>query len=160
MRDLESRTRSTAVLKSRVMTAFCFASSQMTTLFCEYLGFLPPPTSARKLYLPSISVTPIPALKSLDTLSSHGSELKTQKPVSRPTQKQLASWLKDADKEMGPAESSITGLVFIVKFEYAPVHAVKGAAVPLEVEGAHQGRYRVGFGLFTETDRMHHHTGS
>ncbi len=132
MRDLESRMRSTAVLKSSVMTAFCFASSQMTTLFCEYFGFLPPPTSARKLYLPSISVTPIPALK-------------TQKPVSRPTEKQLASWLKAADKEMGPAESSITGLVFILELGYAPVHAEKDVAEPLEMKGAHQGRYRMWF---------------
>ena len=37
-----------------------------------------------------------------------------QKPVSRPTEKQLASWLNATDKDTGPAESSITGLVFIL----------------------------------------------
>lgn len=114
MRDLDSRTRRTAVPKSSVMTAFCFASSHTITLFCGYFGRLPPPTKARKLYLPSISVRPMPALKSLDTRSSHGFELKTQKPVSRATEKQLASWLKAAERETGAAESSITGLVFIV----------------------------------------------
>jgi hypothetical protein len=37
-----------------------------------------------------------------------------QKPVSSPTAKQLASWLKEADKATGLLEVSITGLVFIV----------------------------------------------
>ena len=32
---------------SRLMTAFCFASSQMITLFWGNFGFLPPPTRAR-----------------------------------------------------------------------------------------------------------------
>jgi len=37
-----------------------------------------------------------------------------QKPVSRPTEKQLASWLKEADKATGSLELSIAGLVFMV----------------------------------------------
>ena len=37
-----------------------------------------------------------------------------QKPVSSPTEKQLASWLKEADKAMGSLERSIAGLVFMV----------------------------------------------
>jgi hypothetical protein len=67
-----------------------------------------------------------------ETRSWHGSELNTgrnvsrhsrvdlesrcilQKPVSRPTAKQLASWLKEADKATGLLEVSITGLVFMV----------------------------------------------
>jgi hypothetical protein len=36
-----------------------------------------------------------------------------QKPVSSPTEKQLASLLNATDKETGPADSSMTGLVFI-----------------------------------------------
>jgi hypothetical protein len=74
----------------------------------------------------------------LDTLSSHGSELKTiikfpasqfgslawanecngsylpQNPESRPTEKQLISLLKAAESDAGPVEVSITGLVFMV----------------------------------------------
>ena len=69
----------------------------------------------------------------LETLSSQGFELKTeaivlaifrmrrhllfcvpQKPVSRPTEKQLASWLNATDKDTGPADSSMTGLVFML----------------------------------------------
>ncbi len=38
-----------------------------------------------------------------------------QKPVSRPTEKQLASWLKEADKATGSLELSIAGLVFMVE---------------------------------------------
>jgi hypothetical protein len=34
--------------------------------------------------------------------------------VSSPTAKQLASWLKEADKATGLLEVSITGLVFMV----------------------------------------------
>ena len=67
-----------------------------------------------------------------ETFSSHGSELKTanaleafftsciifqripQKPVSKPTEKQLLSWLKATDNDIGPADSSIAGLVFMV----------------------------------------------
>ena len=67
-----------------------------------------------------------------ETFSSHGSELKTgnalealftsgmifwhipQKPVSKPTEKQLLSWLKATDNDIGPDESSIAGLVFMV----------------------------------------------
>lgn len=56
----------------------------------------------------------MPALKSLETRSWHGSELKMQKPVSSPIAKQLASWLKDADKADGLLELSIAGRVFIV----------------------------------------------
>ena len=37
-----------------------------------------------------------------------------QNPVSSPTAKQLASWLKEADKATGLLELSITGLVFIL----------------------------------------------
>jgi hypothetical protein len=37
-----------------------------------------------------------------------------QKPVSSPTVKQLASWLKEADKATGLLELSIAGLVFMV----------------------------------------------
>lgn len=37
-----------------------------------------------------------------------------QKPVSSPIAKQLASWLKDADKADGLLELSIAGRVFIV----------------------------------------------
>jgi hypothetical protein len=37
-----------------------------------------------------------------------------QKPVSSPTEKQLASWLKEADKATGLLEFSIAGLVFMV----------------------------------------------
>lgn len=37
-----------------------------------------------------------------------------QKPVSSPTAKQLASWLKEADKATGLLEVSITGLVFMI----------------------------------------------
>lgn len=37
-----------------------------------------------------------------------------QKPVSSPTEKQLLSWLKAADKETGPADSSIAGRVFMI----------------------------------------------
>jgi hypothetical protein len=36
-----------------------------------------------------------------------------QKPDSSPTAKQVASWLKEADKATGLLELSITGLVFI-----------------------------------------------
>lgn len=36
-----------------------------------------------------------------------------QKPVSRPTAKQLASWLKAADKATGLLSRSIAGLVFM-----------------------------------------------
>jgi len=35
--------------------------------------------------------------------------------VSRPTAKQLASWLKEADKATGLLELSITGLVFMAE---------------------------------------------
>jgi hypothetical protein len=38
-----------------------------------------------------------------------------QNPVSSPTAKQLASWLKEADKATGLLEFSITGLVFIFR---------------------------------------------
>ena len=37
-----------------------------------------------------------------------------QKPVSNPTEKQLLSWLKATDNDIGPADSSIAGLVFMV----------------------------------------------
>lgn len=37
-----------------------------------------------------------------------------QKPVSRPTEKQLASWLNATDRDTGPVDSSMTGLVFIL----------------------------------------------
>ena len=57
----------------------------------------------------------MPALKSRETLSSHGSELKTQKPESRPTAKQVASLLNAAERETGPEESSRTGLVFMIR---------------------------------------------
>lgn len=80
----------------------------------------------------------------LETLSSHGSALKTiysfidklswpqgyrsvedrvwvvffiylpQNPVSRPTEKQVVSVLNAAESETGPVESSITCLVFMV----------------------------------------------
>jgi hypothetical protein len=71
----------------------------------------------------------------LDTLSSHGSALKTvvsrhqlintmmawnaqtnlpQNPVSRPTEKQLLSLLKVAERDTGPSEISITCRVFMV----------------------------------------------
>lgn len=79
-----------------------------------------------------------------EALSSHGSELNTvgqtgqynshrfmalqsnapQKPVSRPTAKQLASLLNEADNALGPADSSMTGRVFIL---YGPEHFVHGA---------------------------------
>lgn len=36
-----------------------------------------------------------------------------QKPLSRPTEKQLESWLKAAARDTGPMDSSIAGLVFI-----------------------------------------------
>ena len=36
-----------------------------------------------------------------------------QKPESSPTEKQLLSWLKATDIEMGPVDSSIACLVFI-----------------------------------------------
>lgn len=38
-----------------------------------------------------------------------------QKPVSSPTEKQLLSLLKAVDRETGPAESSITWRVFILR---------------------------------------------
>lgn len=71
----------------------------------------------------------------LDTLSSHGSALKTvvrelsvriqhsfalyttglpQNPVSKPTEKQLFSLLKEDEIEKGPTDSSITCRVFIL----------------------------------------------
>lgn len=74
----------------------------------------------------------------LDTLSSHGSVLKTmsiitdmvlsihpvsihdvgeaipQNPVSKPTEKQVLSLLKAAESENGPTDSSITWRVFII----------------------------------------------
>ena len=40
--------------------------------------------------------------------------MKTQKPESRPTAKHEASLLKETDRETGPEDSSMTGLVFIV----------------------------------------------
>jgi hypothetical protein len=40
--------------------------------------------------------------------------LKTQKPESSPTEKQVLSVLKAAESEAGPVEVSITGLVFIL----------------------------------------------
>ena len=40
-----------------------------------------------------------------------------QKPVSSPTEKQLLSLLKAADREIGPADSSMTCRVFIVVTE-------------------------------------------
>lgn len=68
-------------------------------------------------------------------MRSHGSELNTnkkdkllsgrelrvldscenvlQKPLSRPTEKQLLSWLKAIARDTGPMDSSIAGLVFI-----------------------------------------------
>ena len=70
-----------------------------------------------------------------DTLSSHGSELKTasllsnafsfgrrkedipQKPVSNPTAKQVLSWLKAIVRAIGPVDSSIVGLVFMTPVE-------------------------------------------
>lgn len=61
-----------------------------------------------------MSQIPMPALRSLDTLSEQGSVPKTQKPVSVPTLKQETSLLKEALREMGPSDSSITGLVFMV----------------------------------------------
>lgn len=36
-----------------------------------------------------------------------------QNPLSSPTEKQLLSWLKEAESETGPADSSIAGLVFM-----------------------------------------------
>lgn len=56
----------------------------------------------------------MPALKSLDTFSSHGSEWKTQKPESRPTTKHEALLLKAADNDTGPVDSSMTGRVFML----------------------------------------------
>ena len=41
--------------------------------------------------------------------------MKTQKPVSSPTEKQLLSWLKATAKETGPVDSSIAGRVFMVE---------------------------------------------
>jgi hypothetical protein len=41
-----------------------------------------------------------------------------QKPLSRPTEKQLLSWLKATDKETGPTDSSMAGLVFMVAGKY------------------------------------------
>jgi hypothetical protein len=75
-----------------------------------------------------------------DTLISHGSELNTaskrqgyahlpvlisdspQNPESRPTAKQLASLLKEAESETGPADSSITGLVFMAGAIESVIH--------------------------------------
>jgi hypothetical protein len=37
-----------------------------------------------------------------------------QNPVLSPTEKQLASWLKEADKATGLLELSIAGLVFMI----------------------------------------------
>lgn len=37
-----------------------------------------------------------------------------QKPVSKPTEKQLLSWLNVTDNDIGPADSSIARLVFMV----------------------------------------------
>jgi len=38
-----------------------------------------------------------------------------QKPLSNPTEKQLLSWLKEADTAVGLLTFSIAGLVFIVE---------------------------------------------
>lgn len=56
----------------------------------------------------------MPALKSLETFNSHGSEWKTQKPVSKPTTKHEALLLKAADSETGPVDSSMMGRVFML----------------------------------------------
>jgi len=45
-------------------------------------------------------------------LYTHGNEL--QKPVFSPTEKQLASWLKLAERAMLELSLSIAGLVFMV----------------------------------------------
>ena len=51
-------------------------SSQIITLFGEYLGDRPPPTSARMLQRKSISTCPIPPLsKRLRKVSLNGSQL-------------------------------------------------------------------------------------
>jgi hypothetical protein len=43
-----------------------------------------------------------------------------QKPVSSPTVKQLASWLKEADRATGLLEVSIMGLVFMIATDGRP----------------------------------------
>jgi hypothetical protein len=55
-----------------------------------------------------------------------------QKPVSRPTEKQLASWLNATDKDTGPAESSITGLVFILA-TFTSFHVREAACAQYEI---------------------------
>ena len=42
-----------------------------------------------------------------------GNEGVPQKPVSRPTAKQLLSWLKITESDTGPVDSSIAGRVFM-----------------------------------------------
>lgn len=69
---------------------------------------------------------PMPAFRSRETWRVHGSESKTQKPVSEPTLKQLTSLLNDADSETGPRDSSITGRVFMVALEKSRSHDGRG----------------------------------
>ena len=52
-----------------------------------------------------------------------------QKPVSRPTAKKLAPGLKATDKDTGLADSSMTGLVFIVMMRRS-FHVLGGGLVP------------------------------
>ena len=47
-----------------------------------------------------------------------------QKPVSRPTAKQLVSLLNEADKAMGPEDSSMIGRVFILNVMNHSAHGV------------------------------------
>lgn len=44
---------------------------------------------------------------------SMGNQEIPQNPLSSPTEKQLLSWLKEAESETGPTDSSIVGLVFM-----------------------------------------------
>lgn len=46
---------------------------------------------------------------------SRDQEQVLQNPESRPTLKQVESWLKDTDKAMGFSEDSMAGLVFMLK---------------------------------------------
>ena len=79
-------------------------------------------------------VSPWRSVVPLEALSSHGSELKTtrdvrtwgkgrkecyrvpQKPVSRPTEKQVLSWLKATERATGPEVSLTAALVFMIDY--------------------------------------------
>jgi hypothetical protein len=66
------------------------------------------------LALPIIWTRPTPALKSRVVLSEHAFAWKMQKPLLRPTEKQLQSSLKATDRTTVVLGLSIGGRVFIL----------------------------------------------